>query len=480
MVGGTTMAEIDQEYEVDLMEYFWILWRKKWIIIGLFVIAVVSAYFVTKTMTPIYKTSAMIMIEEDDGMQNLFAGEMFGGGNNKISTYSRMIKTRSFLEQVIKMMDLRNENGDYISVNNLKASITVSSIPGTDLLEIGIEDPNPEKAMKIINTLISQFEEQNIQMNRASMAGAREFMEKQKEKLERDLRKAEDQLLIYKNQNNVVLPTEQAKQTLDKLVEVEGLKYKAEIESGSIEASVQSIQQELVMQSEQTISSIVISQNPLIKEYKGQIAEMETQLVGLRKMYTSNHPEISRIESQIQELETALSQEVEEEVSTQTKTINPIYQSLNQELVSLEASRLANEAKVEGYNQLIKEYEGELEKLPTKELEVLRLERDAKVTGEIYTMLLTKAEEIKISEAMQTSDIYLVDPAYLPEHPIKPNKKMLILVAGFLAIFVGVGLILLLELMNTKVKNAEEIERMLNLPVLGSIPDINKMKKLSK
>lgn len=471
---------MNQEFEIDLREYFWILWRKKWILVVLFVIAVVSAYFVANSMTPIYKTSAMIMLQENDGMQNLFAGEMFGGGNDKISTYSRMIKTRSFLEQVIKEMDLRNENGDYISASGLNSSITVSSIPGTDLLEIGIEDSNPKKAMAIVNTLINLFEEQNVQMNRASMAGAREFIEKQKEKVEKDLRRAEDQLLTYKNQNNVVIPTEQAKQTLDKLVEVEGLKYKARIELGAIDASVLRVKQELIMQSEQTISSIVISQNSLIKKYKGQIADLESQLVGLRKIYSSKHPEIIKTESQIQELEIVLSQEVEEEVSTQTKTLNPVYQSLQQDLVNLEASRLSNEAKVEGYDELIEEYQMELDELPTKELEVLRLERNAKVTGEIYTMLLTKAEEIKISEAMQTSDIYLVDPAYLPENPVKPNKRMLILMSGFLAILVGVGLILLLEVMNTKVKNAEEIERMLNLPVIGSIPDINKMKKLSQ
>ena len=114
--------------------------------------------------------------------------------------------------------------------------------------------------------------------------------------------------------------------------------------------------------------------------------------------------------------------------------------------------------------------------LPERELKLLRFERVAKVTGEIYTMLLTRLEEIKISEAMVTSDVYVVDSAYLPITPIKPNKKLMVMMAGFLAIMLGIGTTLLLEFMNTTVKTADEIEKILGVPVIGSIPDMESIK----
>lgn len=471
------MTEMNtNEMQIELIEYIVLLWKKKWFLIGLFVLAVSSAVFLVQQMDPIYKTSAIIMIRENEGMQSLFVGDMFSTGKNKASTYSLMIKTRTLLNQVVQRMDLRDEEGELLTASALGEKITVRPISGTDLLEISLEDKNPKKAKDIVDTIVEMFQEANVTMNKATLTGVMDFIQKQKIETEIELKKAEDELLEYKTSNKVILPTEEAKQILEQTIEIQRLKSMAEVELGSTKASIQMIAKELDKHSEKLISSTVISSNPLIKQYKGQITDLETNLVGMRAKYTENHPEVVSLKEKITHIEEALRNEVEKEVNAETVSMNPVYQSLYQNSIQLESVCLANEAKLDSYNYILQGLEKDLEELPVKELELIRLERKAKVTADIYTMLMTRAEEIKISEAMETSDVYLVDEAYIPKYPIKPNKKGIIAISGIMALIIGIFLIIIQSYFDNTVKSTEEISRLLDLPVLGSIPDISKMK----
>lgn len=463
--------------DVDLMQYFQILWRYKWLILGLCIVAVAGAYYYVTTVEPIYETSATILVQDSQGVKDFLVGDLFSMSKGKADTFSKMITTRTLLYQVSRELDLKDEEGEPLEAGALADWITVSPIKGTELLQISMEHKDPKEAQSILNKLIELFQSANINMNKSALTSARTFIENQKKEVELELQKVEEELLEYKMNNNVVLPTEEAKQGLQKLVEVESLKAMAAIELESTTKSIDGLQYQLLSQSESMVTSKVVSNNPLIKQYKGQLTDLETKLVGLKAQYTSSHPEVEQVTLQINNLHDALKAEVEKEVTAETSGVNPIYQSLYQQLVNLEVSRIASEAKVAGYDQLIAEYEGKLSELPAKELELVRLERKAKVTGEIYTMLMTRSEEIKISEVMETSGVHLIDPPYIPKEPIKPNKKMTLLIAGLLGIFLGTGIAFVLAYMDKTVKSADEIEKLIQVPVIGSIPDMNKIKK---
>ncbi len=78
-------------------------------------------------------------------------------------------------------------------------------------------------------------------------------------------------------------------------------------------------------------------------------------------------------------------------------------------------------------------------------MEIARLERDRKTNEDVYTMLRARYEEMRISEAIQGSEIYVIDSAIVPDKPIKPRKLLNTAIAGILGLFVGVGLAFVLE-----------------------------------
>lgn len=114
--------------------------------------------------------------------------------------------------------------------------------------------------------------------------------------------------------------------------------------------------------------------------------------------------------------------------------------------------------------------EAELASIPEKEIAIARLERNRRVNEEIYVMLRSKYEEMRISEAMKVSGIHVVDEAIIPTVPVKPRKLLNTAIAGILGFFVAVGITFILEQMDTTLKTVEDVERVVSAPILGTIP----------
>lgn len=77
----------------------------------------------------------------------------------------------------------------------------------------------------------------------------------------------------------------------------------------------------------------------------------------------------------------------------------------------------------------------------------------------------------KSKELIPNGNVKVIETVEYPENPISPNKKMNIAIAGILGLMLGVGIALLIEFLDNTYKNKEQIERELELPVLGMIPE---------
>lgn len=115
---------------------------------------------------------------------------------------------------------------------------------------------------------------------------------------------------------------------------------------------------------------------------------------------------------------------------------------------------------------------------PDRVFQMDRLERTINVSENVYLILLEKYQEARISEVMDFTDIRIIDKASIPNKPIKPRKLSNLIGGGLLGLMLGVMLIFFLEETDNTIKSAEDVEHILNLPVLGTIPkDFSYLKK---
>ncbi|MDP3842910.1 MAG: polysaccharide biosynthesis tyrosine autokinase [Oxalobacteraceae bacterium] len=132
---------------------------------------------------------------------------------------------------------------------------------------------------------------------------------------------------------------------------------------------------------------------------------------------------------------------------------------------------------VVGLDSQMKEINGEMQaiaaqikKLPLLEQDVLRLTRDVKVNTDLYTALLNSAQQLRLVKAGKVGNVRLVDAAVLPKNPIKPKRLIVIAIALFMGLFLGVICAFVKKSLFGGVDDAHEIEQMLGLTVYANIP----------
>ena len=101
------------------------------------------------------------------------------------------------------------------------------------------------------------------------------------------------------------------------------------------------------------------------------------------------------------------------------------------------------------------------------ELNVLR--RDIESAQRAFEVVSQRASQTNIESQTNQTNISVLNPASAPSDPSKPRVLLNILVSIFLGTLLGVGLALMLELMNRRVRSADDLSEALNMPVLGSI-----------
>lgn len=140
-------------------------------------------------------------------------------------------------------------------------------------------------------------------------------------------------------------------------------------------------------------------------------------------------------------------------------------------------TKAVDNAKLD-YNQ--KEIDGILKNLtvtPSADTQILDLKYKGKDPKEVLEVTNAITDEF-ISESKKlipNGNLQIIQAAQLPENPVSPNKKLNILIAFVLGLMVGVGVVLLLEYLDNTFKSRDELEKALDLPIIGTIPDYEDM-----
>ncbi|MCD4701645.1 MAG: polysaccharide biosynthesis tyrosine autokinase, partial [Candidatus Aegiribacteria sp.] len=145
-------------------------------------------------------------------------------------------------------------------------------------------------------------------------------------------------------------------------------------------------------------------------------------------------------------------------------------QGIASQLVTIESQLRAERIREFVLSSIIRDLEDSISVLPELELRLTRLERDWMVSENIYLMLRTKYEEVRIAEAGQIGNVTIVDTA-LPGGMIKPNRKRNLILGIFAGLAAGIGFIFLKEQLDSSIRNPEDIEN-LGIPVIGVIPKV--------
>ncbi len=112
---------------------------------------------------------------------------------------------------------------------------------------------------------------------------------------------------------------------------------------------------------------------------------------------------------------------------------------------------------------------------PVADTQILQISYKSKSPEEAKEILKTITQEFITTskELVPNGNVKVLEEVQLPEDPVSPNKTMNIAIAFLLGFMVSVGLVFLLEYLDNTYKNKEQLEKDLDIPVLGTIPDLD-------
>ncbi len=365
-----------------------------------------------------------------------------------------------------------------IYIKRIMNNLSVVPIRETETINISFESLSPTEAAIIINEIVRQYYLSDLERVSNSVGNVRGFLEDQLMIIEPQLAEIEKRLSEFLEAEGIVDLEENSKQLIEKSAEFEAQLFTAEAELNIVKNELEYLKLKLGEKERETLNNRLQVANPLILRLREDIAMAERSFMDL----TENSAKVQAEKIRLQKQKDRLNEETTYLINSGylPGTVDPL--SVNQQLIAdivmLETKKVSLQAKVEEYTKLNNYYDSIIESIPATNISYLHLERERQTHERIYLLMKERYEETRIQEASQISSVYVIDKAMPQYIPIKPRTKINILLGFVLGISLGVGVILLRELLDNSIRSREDLEKM-GLTVMGIIPSmfIDKSKK---
>ncbi|WP_445345580.1 polysaccharide biosynthesis tyrosine autokinase [Acinetobacter bohemicus] len=475
------------EDTIDLKELFFSL-IAQWKLIALCVIlSLVCALLYLRTTPDTYAVDALVQVEESKGTSAALLGDLSSMIEQKqpAQTEIELLKSRLVLGSVIKDLNLDlkisgTENRffnrllsphDYQTTYNKNAVIFKDDAKSFDVRKFDIPTYYLDK-----NLLL------NFNGNKYTLTDA-----KTKQVIFSAVTNQESQHTSEYGTWNIALYTkDQLKNTYNiekmslpaamlsitenysvaekgKLTGILGLNYQGQ-DKEHITNVLNSI---LVAYSQQNIERRSAETAQTLKFLDEQLPELKQQLDVAEREFNKFRQQYNTVDvtkeselylTQSIQLETSKA-EIEQklaEASAKYTNEHPAMQQMNAQLGAI--------------NKKIGELNDTLKQLPDLQRRYLQLYREVEVKTQLYTALLNSYQQLRIAKAGEIGNVRIVDTAVLPIEPIKPKKLQILILAIFLGGFLGTLLALLRNMMHSGIKDSNQIENELDLPVYATVP----------
>ncbi len=488
-------TQIKPEYIID------VLLRGRWFLIVPLCITLTIGLGITLTAKKTYEASTLILVQPQRVPTNYVRSVVSSSIGERISTISQQILSRSNLEQIIEQFGLYEEAGSmYLEdkIEGLRRRIKVKierARHGAEAFSISFTGSDPQRVMRIANTLASYFMDENLKVREAQAIGTSEFLDAELEKTKKRLEEKEQKLATFRAKYLGGLPDELESnlRTLDRMQRELTDKAATLRDLNNSIASLDTQISQIARTSSDVADGLGSGGDDSSSfdeglggsEDKAALEVAQAKYDQLLLRYTDKHPDVKKVKKTIEKLKTKMAEAELNPPEVQPAKADPPDISKDASApMKAQRAQLAVEvnmlqSEIARLQDQMKVYQQRVEDTPKRELEMQSLKRDYGNIQGIYNSLLDRKLEAELSVNMEKKQkgeqFRILDHARLPEKPISPNVKLMFLMSVAGGLGIGAGIIFLKEFINFSViQRDDQIETLLDLPILASIPSLEK------
>lgn len=484
---------------------YWAMIRRRKYYAFVAMVAVWVVFAVAALRLPNIYLSEITILVEPPKVSTTYVQPIFTSRiEDRLSTIKEQIKSRTNLERIIQEYHLYNWKGPgpvpEATVQAMRKDISIT-VSGNSSFRVAYESRKPEAARIVVNRLAAFFIDENLRAREVQTASTSEFLETQLEEARKRLENQEASLKDYKLRHMGELPeqTSVIMKTLDRLqfqlqasvdatqrAQERKLFNERQLAALSPEASVSPV----TAWPSEIPAAIATPEDPAViqlRTYQATLADLSTR-------YKEDYPDIVQLKKKIANLERRITSTPEPTTvsgshvteATRMPDIRPISplaretkrraSELRGEIESLDNQLRQRAREQADLRSQLAYYQGKVDLAPKLEQELTGLLRDYDITKGNYKSLLEKKLSSETAENLEHKQkgeqFRIIDPAMVPEHPIRPNRWMIFLSGLLLGPVFGAALAWGRDLLDQSVHTEADAERRLGAPVLATVPEI--------
>lgn len=501
-VGFQSISNQSIEQIIDLRHYFAVFKKYIWRIGSLAVVVALLTAVIALNMTPIYRSTATLLIESQQNKAVSFA-EVYGLDSNRKEYYLtqfEILKSRSIAQTVIEKLHLK-EHPDFVGkpsivrtfINDVKKSLpfipkkeivtlssteleqkelqalvsvftkrlTISPVRKTQLVHISFTSSDPKLAALVANTVGEVYIEQHLIGKMGVTKEASGWLTTRLTDLRLQLDESEYKLQQYLESENLIdisgvlgLISKELEQTSVQLVVARNEKNKLE--------SIIRVIDEYGRDNLEVLQSIPdITSHRAIQDIKRTLVNSELKLSDLAGVYGPKHPKLIAAKAELASVQKNLSLQVQRLVKGVQKELNT--SKRNVQALEVDLTRIKKVYR----------------EITSKEYEYKKLLREVETNRNIYDTFFSRAKETEVTSDFNSAVARFTDRAFKATNPIKPNKPLLVILAFIATFGLGVVIAFVLDALNDTFKTASDIESKLSQRMLGLLPLVTLKKNVS-
>jgi succinoglycan biosynthesis transport protein ExoP len=328
----------------------------------------------------------------------------------------------------------------------LLQKLKVTRPPNTYLLLISYRSPQPRLAADVANAVAHSYVEHTYSIRFKSSASLADFMEKQLEELKAKMESSSAALARFERDLNVINPEEKTSILSARLLQLNTEYTNAQTDRVRKESAWKSIESGTLE------SAQVSTQGENLKTLSAKLDEARQKFADAQTHYGSNHPEYRKAAVQVDEIERQLQQSRK---NAAQRVEVEYHESMTREAMLQKA---------------VGETKADFDRLNARSFDYQNLKREADADKSLYEELVRKIKEAGINAGFQNSSIRIADPARAAIRPVFPNMKLNVLLALLFSTLVAVGFSILTDLLDSSVRDPEQVHTLFQTDVLGSLP----------
>lgn len=453
---------------MNFQRYLFLILRYSWLLVLLTGLAVAAAWIYLGKQQPVYASRATLEVESEQAnvvnIQDVKENRI--ATLDAINTVVQNLTNNTLMLAVAKRIGRTKEWADRnptgtITPNqesqlaaSVRGQLAVTLRRNTRLIDIVAEAPDPEKARALADAVAAEFL-LSLSDDRSRVGKeASTFLFEEADRLKKKLEESENKLAKYRLENNAVSVEQSQNIIVGRLTTLNAEVTDTSTKRAALEADLKALEAVDPANTEEMMRLSSVAALPQVAALRTALTAKEADFAALQERYLELHPKYLAAQSELNDLRSKFSDAVREAGA-----------QLRQQFDTFAETETNLKA-------LLAEQEKKALELDRMTIPYRVLQREAETDRQLYETVLTRLKETDVTQAVKKTPYRVVEQPLVSSAPVRPNRSKTMTTAALLGLAAAIGLILLIDHLDSSIRTVDQAESELGLPVLAAIPEM--------